>query len=107
MSMFEDREKGFERKFQQEQELAFKVKARRNKLIGLWAAERLGLAGAAAEHYAQEVMEADLQHPGPHDIVAKIAADFTQRGVPLDESRIRAQLDLCAAEATKQIEGGR
>jgi hypothetical protein len=77
MTGFNEREKGFERKFEQEQELAFKVKARRDKLLGVWAAERLGLAGDAALRYAQEVMQSDLQRHGSDDIVAKICADFS------------------------------
>ncbi len=103
MTSFEEREKGFERKFEQEQELAFKVKARRNKLLGLWAAERLGLSGEAAQHYAREVLQSDLQRPGSDDIVAKIRADLTARGVACDEARIRAELERCAGEAKKQL----
>jgi hypothetical protein len=103
MSGFDEREKSFERKFQQDQELAFKVKARRNKLLGLWAAERLGLTGDAAEHYAREVLQSDLQHPGTDDIVAKVAGDFAKRGIPLDATRVRVELERCAAEAKKQL----
>ncbi|MGO8920684.1 MAG: DUF1476 domain-containing protein [Stellaceae bacterium] len=106
MTGFDEREKGFERKFEQDQELAFKVKARRNKLLGLWAAERLGLAGDAANRYAQEVLQSDLQHPGSDDIVAKVCGDFTTRGVACDEARVRAELERCAAEAKKQLNAG-
>ncbi len=107
MSGFDEREKGFERKFQQDQELAFKVKARRNKLLGLWAAERLGLAGDAAERYAREVLQSDLERPGSHDIVAKVCADFAKHGVGHDETRVRAELERCAAEAKKQLGAGK
>jgi hypothetical protein len=103
MTGFDEREKGFERKFEQEQELAFKVKARRNKLLGLWAAERLGLAGDEAQHYAREVLQSDLQHPGSDDIVRKVCADFTARGVACDEARVRAELERCTGEAKKQL----
>ena len=103
MTTFDEREKSFERKFQQEQELAFKVKARRNKLLGLWAAEHLGLTGDAAERYAREVLQSDLKHPGVEDMVSKIAGDFAKKGVDLDATRIRIELERCAAEAKKQL----
>jgi len=103
MPTFDEREKSFERKFQQDQELAFKVKARRNKLLGLWAAEHLGLTGDAAERYAREVMQSDLERPGVEDIIAKVAADFAKKGVALDATRVRVELERCATEAKKQL----
>jgi hypothetical protein len=103
MTGFDEREKSFERKFQQDQELAFKVKARRNKLLGLWAAQHLGLTGDAADHYAREVLQADLEHPGVEDMIGKIAADFAKKGVAIDSARIRAELERCAIEARKQL----
>ena len=106
MSSFDEREKGFEGKFQRDQELAFKVKARRNKLLGLWAAECLGLKGDAAEKYAREVLASDLQQPGIDDIVAKVRDDFAKRGVAFDETRIRVELERCQNEAKKQLGGG-
>jgi hypothetical protein len=107
MSGFDEREKSFERKFQQEQELAFKVKARRNKLLGLWAAERLGLGGEEATHYAREVLQSDLERPGSADIVAKVCADFAKRGVACDEARVRSELERCAADAKQQLAAGK
>lgn len=103
MSGFDDREKGYERKFEHDQELAFKARARRNKLLGRWAAECLGLSGEAAERYAQDVLAADLEKPGVEDIIGKVARDFAERGVPHDETRIRIELERCAAEAKKQM----
>jgi hypothetical protein len=103
MTTFDEREKGFERKFQQDQELAFKVKARRNKLLGQWAAGHLGLTGEAAERYAQEVLQADLEHPGVDDLIAKVAADFAKKGVAIDATRIRIELERCATDARKQL----
>jgi hypothetical protein len=103
MTTFDEREKSYERKFQQDQELAFKVKARRNKLLGLWAAQHLGLDGAAAEHYAREVLQSDLERPGSDDIVGKVARDFAKNGIALDEARIRAELDRCTGDALKQL----
>jgi hypothetical protein len=103
MSSFDEREKSFERKFQQDQELAFKVKARRNKLLGQWAAERLGLSGEAAERYAQQVMQADLERPGVEDIIAKVAGDFAKKGLALDATRVRVELQRCTEDAKKQL----
>ena len=103
MSSFEEREKSFERKFQQDQELAFKVRARRNKLLGLWAAGELGLTADAAQHYAQNVLCADLERPGTDDIVDKVAADFAKAGVRHDVTRVRVELERCTLEAKKQL----
>ena len=103
MPTFDEREKSFERKFQQDQELAFKVKARRNKLLGLWAAGHLGLTGDAAERYAREVLQSDLERPGVEDIVAKVVGDFAKKGIAIDETRVRVELERCAAEAKKQL----
>lgn len=107
MSGFDDREKGYERKFEHDQELAFKIRARRNKLVGLWAADCLGLKGAEAEHYAREVLAADLEKPGVDDVVGKIARDFAARGVSYDEARIRVELQRFTVEAKKQLGGAR
>ena len=103
MTTFEEREKGFERKFQHDQEVAFKAKARRNKLFGLWVAERLGLAGAAAEAYAREVVAADFGKAGDAAIIARAADTLAERGVTLDTARLRAELERCAVEAKKQL----
>jgi hypothetical protein len=103
MTTFDEREKGYERKFQQDQELAFKVKARRNKLLGLWAARELGLAGAAAEQYASEAVQVDLEKHGVEHLIAKIGADFAKQHVPHNAARLRAELDRCEAEAKKQL----
>jgi hypothetical protein len=103
MTSFDEREKSYERKFEQEQELAFKVRARRDKLLGLWAAECLGLTGEEAQRYAREVLQSDLQHPGSHDIVAKVCADFAKHGVPHDAVRVGVELERCAGDAKKQL----
>lgn len=103
MTIFEDRKKGYERKFQQDQELAFKAKVRRDRLLGLWAAERLGLSGAAAEAYAGEVVAADFERPGDEDVIGKIAKDFATKGVPLGADRVRVELERCAAVAREQL----
>jgi hypothetical protein len=105
MTTFEDREKGEEAKFHLEQELAFKARARRNHLFGLWAAGQLGLSGDAAEHYARELMAAAFGQHGDEAVLAKIEADFKTKkvGVTLDSARIRVELDRCLAEAKKQL----
>jgi hypothetical protein len=102
MTTFDERERSFERSFQHNQELAFKIKARRNKLLGRWAAECLGLAGEAAEHYAREVLQSALERPGA-DIVAKVAGDFAEHGIAHDATRVRVELERCAVEAKRQL----
>ncbi len=103
MTTFDERERSFERKFQQDQELAFKVRARRDKLLGRWAAECLGLGGDAAERYACEVLQSDLERPGVQDIIAKVAGDLAKAGVAHDAARVAAELERCAAEAKRQL----
>ena len=103
MTGFDDREKSFEKKFERDQELAFKAKARRDKLLGLWAAGELGLAGAAAEDYAKTVVAADLQRPGDDDVIEKVARDFSAKGVRHDARRVATELARCAEEARKQL----
>ncbi len=103
MTGIDDREKGFEKKFENDQELAFKVKSRRNHLLGLWAATQLGLAGDAAEAYAKTVMD-PAQHPhGDDDIVKKLTADFQAKGVSVDAGRVRLELEQFGAQARKQL----
>ena len=106
MTTFDEREKGQERKFQHEQELAFKDKARRNKLLGLWAAERLGLKGDAAETYARELVAMDIQKHGDHEVIEKVAGELAKKGVHLDAARVRAELARCAADVKRQAETG-
>ena len=101
MTGFDEREKGFERKFERDQELAFKAKARRNKLLALWAAARMGLPGDAAEKYARAI--AQLRDHGDEELVARILQDATEKGVTLDAARVRAELAACATEAKRQL----
>jgi hypothetical protein len=106
MSSFDEREKDFEARFKHDQELAFKVTARRNKLLGLWAAQHLGLAGAAADAYAAEVVSADFTRPGDSDVIEKVAADFVAKGVALGAAAIADQLKRCFDEAKIQVMKG-
>ena len=103
MATFDERQKGFESKFKHDQEFAFKVTARRNKLLGLWAAGKLGLGGAEAEAYAKEVVAADFDRPGDADVIEKVAGDFKRKGIAIDEAQVKAELQRCAAEAKKQL----
>src|SRR5579864_6138539 len=99
MASFDERERGFERKFEQDQELAFKMRARRDKLFGLWAAKRLGLTGEAAEAYARGLAEAVAPKHDDDKLVAKVAGDFAAKKVGIDEVRVRVELQHFAAEA--------
>jgi hypothetical protein len=103
MTTFEEREKGFEAKFKHDQELRFTVGARRNRLLGLWAAERLGLKGAEAEAYARQVVMADFEKPGDDDVVAKVVADLTAKGVTVTPAVVRAELEKFSQLAKEQM----
>ncbi|MGV1013657.1 MAG: DUF1476 domain-containing protein [Methyloceanibacter sp.] len=104
MNTFEDRQKGFERKFALDEELKFKANARRNRLLGLWAAEKLGLAGDDAQAYAREVIKADFEEPGEEDVFRKIRRDFDAKGVEQSDHQIRSRMADLLAEAVTQIE---
>jgi hypothetical protein len=104
MTTFEDREKGFERKFAHDEELKFRATARRNKLLGLWAAEKLGLSGDEAQSYAREVVKADLAEPGEEDVFRKVRGDFDAKGVDQSDHQIRRMMGELMAEAVHQIE---
>jgi len=104
MTTFEDREKGFERKFAHDEELKFRATARRNKLLGLWAAEKLGLSGDEAQSYAREVVKADLAEPGEEDVFRKVRGDFDAKGVEQSDHQIRRMMGELMAEAVHQIE---
>jgi len=104
MTNFEDREKGFERKFAHDEELKFKATARRNRLLGLWAAEQMGITGDAAQAYAREVIKADLAEPGEEDVFRKIRSDFDAKGVSQSDHQIRRKMADLMGEAVGQIE---
>jgi hypothetical protein len=104
MTTFDEREKGFERKFAHDEQLRFKATVRRNKLLGLWAAEKLGRTGEEAEAYAKEVIRSDFQQPGDEDIIAKLRQDFQAAGVAQTDDQIRQALVEMLARAISQIE---
>lgn len=106
MASFEDREKGFEAKYKQDQERQFKTTARRNKLLGLWAAGMLGITGDAADAFAKGVVMADLEKPGDDDVIQHLLRTFGDRGIEMTEHKIRQEMDRLQAEAEAQINAG-
>jgi hypothetical protein len=100
---FDDRKKGFETKFQKDQELQFKVNNRRNKLLGLWAAAQLGKSGEAAEAYAKEVVLADFDKPGDDDVLQKVLKDLEAGGKATDAAAVRKQMTKLLDEAKEQL----
>ena len=95
MTTFDKREEGFEKKFAHDEELRFKANARRNKLLGLWAAEKLGVSGDAANVYAKEVVMADFEEAGEEDVFKKVRTDFDAKGIVQSDQDIRrAMVDL-------------
>jgi hypothetical protein len=103
MTTFDDREKAFENMYARDQELQFRVKARRNRLLGEWAARLMGLTEVEAEAYAKEVIRSDFEEAGDEDVVRKILGDLTSAGVDCDEARIREALEHKAVEARRQM----
>ncbi len=107
MTTFDKREEGFEKKFAHDEELRFKANARRNRLLGLWAAGKLGISGAEADAYAKEVVIADLAESGDHDVFRKIRADFDAKGVNESDHQIRRTMDELMAKAVADITAGK
>lgn len=101
MTTFDKREEGFEKQFAHDEELRFKAMARRNKMLGLWAAGVLGKSGADAEAYAKEVVLADFEEAGDSDVLRKVSKDLQPKGVT--EQQIRAQMTELLAQAIEQI----
>lgn len=104
MTTFDEREQAFERKFAHDESLRFKATARRNKLFGLWAAEKLGLSGQEAADYAKTVVKADFEEPGDEDVLRKVRGDFTAKGVDQSEHQLERTLSEKMEEAVRQIE---
>ena len=103
MTTFDKREEGFEKKFAHDEELKFKAMARRNKMLGLWAAEKLGLSGPEADAYAKEVVLSDFEEAGDHDVFRKIRKDFDDKGVTQSDHQIRRTMDELLTQAVAQI----
>ena len=106
MTQFDKREEGFEKKFALDSEQKFKAEARRNRLLGMWAAEQLGITGDAAAAYAKEVVSADFEEAGDGDVLRKVLADFAAKGVAITEAQIRVKMDELIATAAMQVKAG-
>lgn len=103
MTTFDKREEGFEKQFAHDEDLRFKATARRNKMLGKWAAEKLGLGGADADAYAKDVVMADFEEAGDDDVFRKIRKDFDAKGVKLSDEEIRSQMHQFLAQAVAEV----
>ena len=103
MSQFKDREKAFENKFAHDEALEFKANARRNKLLGLWAAELMGIEGDAAAEYAKEVVKADFEEAGDEDVYRKVKGDLDAKHLDISEHRVRKAMEDTMVEARRQV----
>ena len=106
MTTFDDREKAFEAKYALDQEQEFKAIARRNRMLGLWAAEKMGLSSESADQYAAAVVRADFEQPGDEDVFRKVAGDFKASGLSVSEGEIRSKIDELASIAREGIRAG-
>ena len=103
MTTFDERERAFENQFQHDQDLLFRIRARRNKLAGMWAAGLLGLSGGEADAYARQIIDADIGTAGPHDIRDRLIKDLTDRGVDISEHRVEKELERLRDVARQQV----
>ena len=105
MTTFNDRERGEEAKFAHDEEMMFRIAARRNRLLGEWAAEQMGLSQAEAEAYAKSVVQADFEEAGDEDVIRKLLGDLTSAGIDVTEADVRAALEAKQVEARRAIMG--
>jgi hypothetical protein len=103
MTTFDDREKALENKFSHDMELQFKARARKNKMLGLWAAGLMGKSGADAETYSRDIVMADFEKPGDHDVIHTLMRDLAAAGKPTEEHTIRKQGERFLVDATRQV----
>lgn len=103
MSQFNDREKAFETKYARDEEMQFRILARRNRLLGEWAARLMGLSEEETSSYAKDVVRADFEEAGDEDVIRKVLGDLTAAGVDCDEAKIREALEHKSVEARRQI----
>ena len=103
MSQFDDRERAFEAKYARDEEMQFRITARRNRLLGQWAARQMSLNEAEAESYAKDVVRSDFEEAGDHDVVRKVLGDLTSAGIECDEDQVREALKNKEIEARRQI----
>ena len=106
MTTFDKREEGFEKKYALDEDMKFKAVARRNKLLGLWAAEKPGLSGDAATAYSKEVVAADFEEAGDQDVQNKVVKDFAAKGVAIAAAEVRVKMDQLMAQAVAQVKSG-
>ena len=106
MSSFDKREEGFEKKYALDEEQKFKAEARRNRLLGMWVAEKLGKAGDDAVAYAKEVVASDFEEAGDGDVVRKVLGDLTAKGIAMTEPQLRVKMDELMALAAAQVKAG-
>ena len=103
MTSFEDRQRAFETKFARDEEMAFRIIARRNRLLGVWAAEQMDLTPAETDAYCKAVVQADFEEAGDEDVIRKLMGDLTAAGVETDEGIVRRALDDRSTEARRQL----
>lgn len=103
MTQFDDRERAFESKFARDEEMKFRITARRNRLLGEWAARQMGLSEAETESYTKDVVRSDFEEAGEHDVIRKVMGDLTSAGVDTDEEKVREALRNKEIEARRQI----
>jgi hypothetical protein len=103
MTTFDDRESAFENKYAHDEEMQFRITARRNKLVGLWAAEQMRLTPEEADAYAKSVVQADFEEAGDEDVIRKLLGDLTSAGIDTDDAAIRAALETKMVEARRQF----
>ena len=103
MSGFNKRKQDAENRFKHDQELEFKANARRNKLLGLWAAEQMGISGEAADAYAKDVVVSDFDRPGDEDVLEKVLKDLTDKGLDMPSSKLRKEMDRLMEIARTQV----
>ena len=103
MSQFDDRERAFESMYARDQEMQFKIVARRNRLLGHWAASLMGLTDVEAEAYAKDVVRADFEEAGDEDVIRKVVGDLTSAGVEISDADVRTALEAKAIEARRQL----
>ncbi|WP_298330249.1 DUF1476 domain-containing protein, partial [Asticcacaulis sp.] len=103
MTTFDDRSKGFEAQFAHNEEFEFKAVARRNRMIGLWAGEKMGLSGDNLENYAKAVVRADFEQPGEEDVIRKVLGDLTASNIPVRETEVRTKVVEFLAQAREAL----
>jgi hypothetical protein len=106
MTNFNDRERGEEAKFAHDEDMAFRIAARRNRLLGQWAAAKMGLTAEETDAYAKEVVQAEFEEAGDEDVIRKVLGDLTNAGCEIDEAGVRAALEDNNVEARRQLMGG-